>query len=227
MKTVAEIAKERLLAVQAEDLAKTYVGDERLKVLREGDKDPKGEAMINGYGCTKEQYELWLTSPLEKQIALEMEWGFLWRDFYPSNALPEPVVAASVEATLAQRGSRYGDFTDHARICQDLMGVMRGAYTKEVGNPNFVDSWTRLDAVKQQALTVIADKIARILSGDPNYDDNWHDIQGYAKLVEDRLPCNVEKKRQEDFDKLSPQLQQSLRDSEQAVFFGDSKKKES
>src|SRR5690606_10084595 len=31
-------------------------------------------------------------------------------------------------------------------------------------------------------------KIARILIGDPNYADNWHDIQGYAKLVEERLP---------------------------------------
>jgi len=48
--------------------------------------------------------------------------------------------------------------------------------------------WNRLPAMHKQALTVIADKIARMLSGDPNYADNWHDIQGYAKLVEDRLP---------------------------------------
>lgn len=32
----------------------------------------------------------------------------------------------------------------------------------------------------------IADKIARILNGDPEYRDNWHDIAGYAKLAEDR-----------------------------------------
>ena len=48
--------------------------------------------------------------------------------------------------------------------------------------------WNRLNDVQAQALEVIADKIARILNGDPNYADNWHDIQGYAKLVEDRLP---------------------------------------
>lgn len=47
--------------------------------------------------------------------------------------------------------------------------------------------WNRCDAVKQQALTVIADKIARVLSGDPSYADNWHDMQGYARLVEERL----------------------------------------
>ena len=83
----------------------------------------------------------------------------------------------SIENTLAERGTRYGDFTDHARIAQNVQDVMR-----------FTDGWGRLGAVQKQALTVIADKIARILSGDPNYADNWHDIQGYAKLVEDRLP---------------------------------------
>jgi hypothetical protein len=46
--------------------------------------------------------------------------------------------------------------------------------------------WGRLTPDKRQALTVIADKIARILNGDPEYKDNWHDIGGYAKLAEDR-----------------------------------------
>lgn len=92
----------------------------------------------------------------------------------------------SVETTLAERGARYGDFSDHARIAQQLQDVMRqsGANgdTMAVGR-----GWYALSDVQKQALTVIADKIARILSGDPDYGDNWHDIQGYAKLVEDRL----------------------------------------
>ena len=81
----------------------------------------------------------------------------------------------SIEQTLAERGARYGDFTDHANIAQMLQDDMRCTF-----------GWARLDAVKRQALTVIADKIARILTGDPEYKDNWHDIQGYAKLAEDR-----------------------------------------
>jgi hypothetical protein len=44
-----------------------------------------------------------------------------------------------------------------------------------------------MDYDMKQALCVICDKMARIGNGDPFYDDNWHDIQGYAKLVEDRL----------------------------------------
>lgn len=32
-----------------------------------------------------------------------------------------------------------------------------------------------------------AHKQARILNGDPNYADSWHDIAGYATLVEQEL----------------------------------------
>ena len=85
--------------------------------------------------------------------------------------------ANKLAQTLAERGSRYGDFSDHARICQAIKYAM---YTE--------DGWSRLTAVQKQALEVIADKMGRILSGDPDYADNWHDIQGYAKLAEDRLP---------------------------------------
>lgn len=85
---------------------------------------------------------------------------------------------------MAERGARYGDFTDHARIAQRLQDVMRGVLQPLTAKPT---NWSKLTPTQKQALTVIADKIARILTGDPDYADNWHDIQGYAKLVEDRL----------------------------------------
>jgi len=91
----------------------------------------------------------------------------------------------SVENTLAERGARYGEFTDHAELAQELQDIMRG-FRKIGPQGQIVNPWAKLDSVKRQALAVIADKIARILSGDPNYTDNWHDIQGYAKLAEDR-----------------------------------------
>lgn len=83
----------------------------------------------------------------------------------------------SVEQTLTERGTRYGDFADHANIAWDIKNAIRAA-----------DKWEALPHMHKQALDVIADKIARILNGDPNYADNWHDIQGYARLVEERLP---------------------------------------
>lgn len=82
----------------------------------------------------------------------------------------------NIEETLAERGARYGEFKDHAVIAQGLQDEMRKA-----------PGWARLAPDQKQALTVITDKIARMLNGDPNYVDNWHDIIGYAKLVETRL----------------------------------------
>lgn len=95
-----------------------------------------------------------------------------------------------VEEILAQRGTRYGDFTNHAQIAQDLQDVLRGKLTtvNVYDNLHAREGWSNLSRVQKQALTVICDKLARIISGDPNYDDNWIDIQGYAKLVQDRLP---------------------------------------
>lgn len=88
----------------------------------------------------------------------------------------------NIEMTLKERGDRYGSFEDHAKIAQALQDVMRGE-----------DGWDYLAADQKQALTVICDKIARILNGDPKYRDNWHDIVGYAKLVDDRMARDGEK----------------------------------
>lgn len=82
-----------------------------------------------------------------------------------------------IKQILEERGSRYGDFSQHALICQTLKSVM-GA----------TPGWRRLTPVQRHALEVIADKIARILNGDPNYADSWVDIIGYTQLVVDRLP---------------------------------------
>ena len=84
---------------------------------------------------------------------------------------------SQIQTILDERESTYGDFSDHAVISQNLQDAMRAA-------PGFHN----LDPAKKQALSVIADKIARILNGDPNYADSWIDIIGYTKLVIDRLP---------------------------------------
>jgi nucleoid-associated protein YejK len=84
----------------------------------------------------------------------------------------------SVENTLAERGARYGSFMEHSRIAQSLQDVMRS-------NTN----WEFLESDERQALTTIADKIARILNAPAGtiYSDSFHDIAGYALLVDKRL----------------------------------------
>ena len=82
----------------------------------------------------------------------------------------------NINDTLHERGKRYGEFEDHADISQTLKFMMKQR-----------DGWHRLEADQCEALEMIAHKIARILNGDPNYDDSWHDIAGYATLVAERL----------------------------------------
>lgn len=83
---------------------------------------------------------------------------------------------ADVDKTLAERGTRYGVFAEHARITQGIKRAM-------VDSPN----WAMLSDDKKEALEMLAHKIGRILNGDPEYRDSWHDICGYTKLVEDTL----------------------------------------
>jgi hypothetical protein len=82
----------------------------------------------------------------------------------------------TVEDTLTERGKRYGDFGGHAGITQRIKNAMQMS-----------DNWSNLSDDKKEALEMIAHKIGRILNGDPNYADSWHDIAGYAQLIEKRL----------------------------------------
>lgn len=86
----------------------------------------------------------------------------------------------STEALIAERGARYGKFKDGAEIMQELKGVMRS-----------VDGWSNLSPSQKEALDMIQHKIGRILNGDPNYDDNWKDVAGYATLIVNELNGEV------------------------------------
>lgn len=82
----------------------------------------------------------------------------------------------SISDILAERGNRYGDFTEHARITQNIKRAM-------VDSPN----WEGLPDAMKESLEMIAHKIGRILNGDPTYKDSWTDIIGYTKLIEQEL----------------------------------------
>jgi len=91
---------------------------------------------------------------------------------------PTPAPTVTIEQILSERGSRYGDFEDYARITQILKSEMQQFDAAK---------WRTLDHYQKEALEMIANKIGRILNGDPNYVDSWQDIAGYATLVVNRL----------------------------------------
>lgn len=89
-------------------------------------------------------------------------------------APPASSKAPTLEAILAERGPRYGPFSDNATIAQTLKEIYRQA-------PN----WDKLSPVQRETMDLIALKQSRILStgADPAYRDNWDDIAGYATLA--------------------------------------------
>lgn len=84
--------------------------------------------------------------------------------------------ASTIDTTIHNRGKTYGKFSDQAQISLNLKTTM-------AGTPN----WLKLEPDQREALEMVAVKISRILNGDPNFFDSWHDISGYAELVADRL----------------------------------------
>ena len=86
------------------------------------------------------------------------------------------IVMKDVTETLDQRENRYGEYKNVSATSQWLKDIMRGG-----------DSWNAMEPYMQESLDLIANKLARIVNGDPFYDDSWHDVGGYAKLVEIEL----------------------------------------
>lgn len=85
-------------------------------------------------------------------------------------------MTTDIDITLTERGARYGKFKDHAALSQGLKRVM---YTGRSAGALADD--------QREALEMIVHKVARILNGDPDYVDSWADIEGYARLVRERL----------------------------------------
>ena len=85
-----------------------------------------------------------------------------------------------VKDTLADREKIYGDFLYVATTAQNLKDDMR--HTR---------GWNALSMAKQEALDMIATKIGRILNEGANHADNWHDIAGYATLIERDMPIRL------------------------------------
>lgn len=85
------------------------------------------------------------------------------------------LTSASTEDILKQRGTRYGSFENHSDLSQSLKNMI------------FIHAQTHactsMTPPQVEAVEMICHKLARIANGDPNYDDNWKDIAGYAELV--------------------------------------------
>lgn len=88
---------------------------------------------------------------------------------------PTPTIR-NINDILDERGARYGDFMTVASFSQQIKSLLCSA-----------EPFLPLDPDMMECLEMVANKLSRILCGDPTYADSWRDCEGYFKLVADRL----------------------------------------
>lgn len=100
---------------------------------------------------------------------------------------------SDLNKTLADRQKTHGDFQQVAKVAESLMNNIE---------------FQRLSASQSFAVRMIVGKLARIVCGNPNEPDHWHDIAGYARLVEDELIGD--KRESNDFDFMASKISSAL-----------------
>ena len=83
-------------------------------------------------------------------------------------------MANNLDAVLEERGKTNGDFNEMTEIIQELKRTM-------------IKGRSKRNSVQNEAIDMICHKLGRIAAGDPNTEDHWRDIAGYATLVADRV----------------------------------------
>ena len=106
---------------------------------------------------------------------------------------------SNIDEVLAERGTRYGEFVDHAEITQSIKAAMFQGR-----------NWDDLESDQKEALEMVAHKCGRILNGDPDYVDSWTDIIGYVRLVEKRL---IEQNEKPCIDPRCPEHNPAIKDA--------------
>ncbi len=88
----------------------------------------------------------------------------------------------TIQDTLNDRESRYGDFGVLAKAIQAFKNVYRAA-----------PGWARMTDVQRESLDMDLVKTCRILYGDPMHQDSWADKCGYAMLAHEEFSKPVTK----------------------------------
>ena len=81
----------------------------------------------------------------------------------------------TTEQLLSTRQTTHGDWNEQAKLAHDLKGLMHRSR-----------QWNTMTPGQREALDMIAVKLSRICSGNPNEPDHYDDIAGYAKQLYSR-----------------------------------------
>lgn len=78
----------------------------------------------------------------------------------------------NVTETLNEREGTHGLYAEVSSVSQMMKKAM------QIGV-----NWSYLRAEQRESLEMMANKVGRILSGNADFIDHWHDIAGYAMLI--------------------------------------------
>lgn len=84
----------------------------------------------------------------------------------------------SIENTIENRKSSHGDWDEGARVSQQLKSIIKKRLSESFPDNVF------------EGIDRICMKLSRIAVGDPLDVDHWHDIAGYATMVEKSLSAS-------------------------------------
>jgi hypothetical protein len=82
------------------------------------------------------------------------------------------VRSSEIDATLAYRQSTHGDFADVAFRAQEIKTSF-----------HYGTRWHTLSPVQMESLEMLATKLARLVEGDPDFEDHTVDAIGYLTLM--------------------------------------------
>jgi hypothetical protein len=86
-----------------------------------------------------------------------------------------------IKEILEQREGTHGLYSEVSRVSQGIKMTMQISV-----------NWKHLKAEQRESLEMIANKIGRVLSGNCDFLDHWHDISGYASLIVKELETQAE-----------------------------------
>lgn len=88
----------------------------------------------------------------------------------------------SIKETLESRKNAHGCFWESSNTCSNLKRTMQ-----------LTPNWPDMEPAKQRALEMVMEKVTRILYGDHNFADHWHDIAGYVSLIDNYITTGNER----------------------------------
>ena len=81
-----------------------------------------------------------------------------------------------INDTLSEREAIYGDYSSGVKLREDIMTLIKTEFKNSHGGQE-------MQLVHQGYIFDIVTKLRRIAVS-PDHLDSWHDLQGYARLVE-------------------------------------------